>query len=91
METETLMTYLSDIRRSESSPTNVDELKRIKFLISNLQDDLERSRVKDSAKWESTITDLQSRFGQMETRFDRWLKEMKEVSSICFTPAPLLF
>ncbi len=65
--------------RSESSPTNADELKQIKSLISDLQDDLKDSQTQIDDKLESNITDLHSRFNQMENRFDRWLKEMKEV------------
>jgi gas vesicle protein len=73
---------LSDIHRSESSPTNADESKQIKSLISDLQDDLKDSQTQIDDKLESNITDLQSRFNQMENRFDRWLKEMKEVGVI---------
>ncbi len=73
---------MSDIHRSESSPTNADESKQIKSLISDLQDDLKDSQTQIDDKLESNITDLQSRFNQMENRFDRWLKEMKEVGVI---------
>ena len=71
--------------RAESTSTNVDELKRIKSLISNFQDDLQDSRFADSEKLETmkyTITDLQTRFSEMETSCDRWIKEMQGVSSI---------
>jgi gas vesicle protein len=85
---------LSGIYRSESSPTNADESKRIKSLISDLQEDLVESQIKTDNKlesMESTITDLQSRFTQMESRFDRWLKESKQVSVIGFHYATSLF
>jgi hypothetical protein len=70
--------------RPDSSSTNADELKRIKSLMSDLQDKLGDSSADHMQKLESAesmITDLQSRFTQMETQVDRWLKEMKDVSA----------
>ncbi len=83
-----------DIHRSESSPTNADESKRIKSLISDLKNDLENSQAQIDNKlesMESNITDVQLRFTQMENRLDRWQKEMKEVGVIGFPHAISLF
>jgi uncharacterized protein YhaN len=82
------------IYRSESSTNDTNELKRIKTLISDLQRNSEESHGKNRETLDSmtsTITDLQSRFEQMETRFDRWHKEMKEVTEICFSSRRSLF
>ncbi len=83
-----------DIHRSESSPTNADESKRIKSLIIDLQSDLKDSQAQIDNKlesMESNITDLQLQFTQMENRLDRWQKEMKEVGRIGFPHAISLF
>lgn len=80
--------YFSGIHRSDSSSTNADELKRIKSLMSDLQDELEESSAEHTEKFESIesmITDLQSRFSQMETHVDRYLKEMDYVSLTFFS------
>ncbi|CAF1203398.1 unnamed protein product [Adineta steineri] len=69
---------------SESSSNNADELKRIKILVLDIQKDLEDSKIENNDKLESmksTITDLQTRFVQMETRCDRWIMDMKEITA----------
>ena len=88
------MIYLFDMHRSESSLSNSDDLKRIKSLMNDLQENLEESRFEDTEKFqsmESAIKALQSRFDQMESRFDRRFDDMKEVSSVYFSPVTLLF
>ncbi|CAF4370607.1 unnamed protein product, partial [Adineta steineri] len=47
------------LRKSQSSSSNADELKRIKTL----------------------VIDIQTRFVQMETRCDRWITYMKEITT----------
>lgn len=79
--------FWSRIFRSEPSTTNADESKRIRSLLNDLQDELGDARITTDNKLESmgsTITDLQLRFTEIENRFDRYFKEMKEVSSIDF-------
>ncbi|UJR20243.1 hypothetical protein I4U23_023374 [Adineta vaga] len=74
----------NDITSESASSINADELKRMKTFINNVKYDLEDSRNANNTKLESmktTITDLQSRFGQMESRCDRWIKEMKEIKT----------
>ncbi|CAF4430543.1 unnamed protein product, partial [Adineta steineri] len=69
---------------SESSSNNADELKRIKTLVIDIQKDLEDSQTENNDKLESmksTITDLQTRFVQMESRCDRWITDMKEITT----------
>jgi uncharacterized coiled-coil DUF342 family protein len=69
--------------RSESSSTNFDESKRIKSLINDLQNNLKDSQNEVDNKLESmkaSITVLQTRFTQIENRFDRWVSDMKDVS-----------
>ena len=84
----------SYILRSESATTNADESKRIKSLINDLQEGLEDTLTQTDDKlesMESSITDLQSRFTEIENSFDRYSKEMKEVSWIYFTRPTSLF
>ena len=91
--TQRAIMYSSDIHRSDSSSANADELKRIKSLVNDLQDELEESFAEHTEKFESIesmITDLQSRFSQMETHVGRYLKEMDYVSLKCFTSVTLL-
>jgi hypothetical protein len=79
--------YSSDIHRSDSSSANADELKRIKSLMTDLQDELEESFAGHTEKFESIesmITDLQSRFSQMENHVGRCVEEMDSVSLKCF-------
>ncbi|CAF3741642.1 unnamed protein product [Adineta steineri] len=69
---------------SDSTSNNADELKRIKTLVIDIQKDLEDSQTENNDKLESmksTITDLQTRFVQMESRCDRWITDMKEITT----------
>ena len=77
----------SDVHRSDSSSANTDELKRMKSLMSDLQE-LAWSFVEHMEKFESmesTISDLQSQFSQIESRIDRCSKEIDYVSLKSFS------
>ena len=82
------------ICRSASSTTDSDELKRIKYLINDVQENVDDLREKNCDNLESmrtALTELQSKFDQMETRYNQSLKNMDGVSSIDISPTSLFF
>ncbi|CAF1106690.1 unnamed protein product [Rotaria sordida] len=68
----------------ESSSTNADESKRIQLHINDLQDDIKRSYNETGERlqsMENTITEVQSKFAQMDERSHKWLRNMKDVNT----------
>jgi len=68
---------LSYIPRSESSPNNANELRRIKSFISDLQNNLEELRTQTDDKLNSmtsSITALQSQIAQLKKPLN-WIME----------------
>lgn len=80
--------------RTESSQTSTNELKRMKYLIYGMHDNMAESAAANVEKlemMESTIADLQLQLEQMDARFDQSRKEMKDVSVIGDSSVVLLF
>ncbi|CAF4023719.1 unnamed protein product [Rotaria sp. Silwood2] len=68
---------------SESSSRDVDELKRIKSHINDLQDNMEHSHGESGERLQSienTITELQLKIAHMDERSNKWQKNMRDVN-----------